>query len=176
MPTRDLVVDADVGTQAHDLKQHLPRCIACADALEAILAARHRVVFCEDLHGEWRNHAGKFGLHWLARMTGKRLIVAKGCPPDEHFFQRVHQAHTTQLPEDRLRKDFHLILLALSAEQRILSCDKPARRAFVSATKDVREIRPILWVDPSAHEEEGASWIASGAPNDSHRRLDRQAQ
>ena len=69
------------------------------------------------------------------------------------------------------QKDAHLLEAALATDRTIISRDDSARDIFKSVSGSIREIKNIVWVNPTNSEEESVDWLKSGAKADQHRRL-----
>jgi len=54
---------------------------------------------------------------------------------------------------------------------RVVSLDEEARKIYASAARAVREIRGIVWVNPSREREEAQRWLSAGAPCQEARQL-----
>ena len=73
---------------------------------------------------------------------------------------------------EMMLKDAHLLEAALATDRIIASLDEVVRALFASAAEqNVREISPIMWVNPDPRLEEVRDWLAAGAREDDSRRL-----
>lgn len=167
-----IVIDADVACAANP-RQPDQRCILCADALEALLRVRHSIAMTSSLLAEWNAHASRFAAVWLQSMYARRRVVKLIDDDilDESLRTRVVSAVTTGLAEAEIRKDMHLIEAARATDERVISSDRKAQRAFVSAAITVNELASVMWTDPAEEGEQCADWLSQGAPPEQRRRL-----
>ncbi|XXX76695.1 hypothetical protein WMF30_54505 [Sorangium sp. So ce134] len=68
-------------------------------------------------------------------------------------------------------KDVHLIEAAQAADRTILSLDDAARGLFAGASRQVRALRTIVWVNPGSEGDRARAWLAAGAPPEAAHRL-----
>jgi len=71
--SRRIVVDASVARSAGETSH--PDSVLCREFLLAILKICHRVVLTPEIEREWRRHASRFSLRWLASMRSRRKVV-----------------------------------------------------------------------------------------------------
>jgi hypothetical protein len=70
-----------------------------------------------------------------------------------------------------MEDDFHLIDLALEADNAILSRDETARRVFEIAAPLVLLLRKIIWVNPCLPADTVIEWIRTGAKAEQRKKL-----
>lgn len=166
---RRLVIDADVVGSA-TTSDH-PVSSACRHFLETVLDVGHHVVITTTLLQEWRRHRSWYSVRWLTQMYGKQHVHRHDAEHDENLRRRIASA----VPEDRDRKaaekDVHLIEAALGTDRLVASQDKRARGIFREASRGVRELKQIVWVNPTLPADDPIRWLRNGAPSEAHRQL-----
>ena len=104
-------------------------------------------------------------------MYGKRHVHRHDAEHDENLRRRVVSA----VPEARDRKaaemDVHLIEAALGTDRLVASQDERARGIFREASRGVRELKPIIWVNPTLSADDPIGWLRNGARSEAHRQL-----
>jgi hypothetical protein len=71
--SRRIVVDASVARSAGETSH--PDSTLCREFLLAMLKICHRVVLTPEIEREWRQHASRFSMRWLATMRSRRKAV-----------------------------------------------------------------------------------------------------
>ena len=165
---RRLVIDADVVRSAGESEK--PISSACRTFLAAVLNVGHHVVMTQAIREEWRHHMSKYSRTWRRQMLGRRRVVSIEGERDEHLRARIDGV-VTRSQKVVVAKDIHLIEAAIATDQRVTSRDKCARKAFGDAAAVVRELRQVVWVDPTQDDEKPIDWLRNGAQDEASRRL-----
>lgn len=165
---RRLVIDADVVRSAGESEK--PTSSACRKFLAAVLNVGHHVVMTHAIKKEWRCHMSNYSRKWQTRMWGRRRVVSIEGERDEQLRARIDGV-VMQDQKMVVAKDTHLIEAAVATDQRVTSRDKGARRAFGDAADVVRELRQVVWVNPTKKKEKPIDWLQNGAPDEAWRRL-----
>lgn len=172
---RDFVVDADVARSAEGAEAverrdagDLPVAVARQQTLDALLDARHRVVFSPRLHREWHPRSkrapSRDARRWLARMVERRLLVRLAVEPSTTELDEAIDAHLPSDTRALAHKDAHLIAIAGAHGRRIISGDDRARAQFARLARcDGVEIGDVHWVDPI--EPDVRRWLLARAPD-----------
>lgn len=166
---RRLVIDADVlhsaGESAHPISS------ACRVFLETVFHVGHYVVITDAIQEEWRRHSdSRITRIWRRRMYARRLFVWIEDVEDKILQTRINAAvHCDH--RAIVAKDVHLIEAAIATDRLVTSGDETARMAFKTASRDIKEIREIVWVNPKRACEKPTEWLQNGAIEESHRRL-----
>ncbi len=163
---RTLVIDASVlgasGTTKHPVSK------LCRDFLDAVLNICHRAVLCNDLMREWKDHSSKYSVQWRTAMTRKSKIVKKRPEevlPIENELSSVFGSQWKNID------DTHLIVLALAADEIVVSLDESARKGFMDVSTQAPKVGHVCWVNPSKESEDAVRWVESGAKSEGSRRL-----
>jgi len=90
--------------------------------------------------------------------------------PDEKLRTRVASA-VSDNRKQAAEKDAHLIEAALATDRLIASQDERARGIFREASRGVRELKPIVWVNPTLPADDPIGWLRNGAPFEARRQL-----
>ena len=166
---RRLVIDADVARSA-GTSEH-PVSVACRQFLETVRDVRYQVVMTKAILQEWRRHKSEFSEEWLTQMSGEgRGVSLHDAERDKDLRRRI----TAAIPSDcqhAAEKDVHLIEAALNTDHLVASGDGQARRIFRSASESVRELKPIVWVNPKLSADDPICWLRNGARSEAHRQL-----
>lgn len=172
---RDFVVDADVarsadGAEAVERRDAADLSVAVARqrALDALLEARHRVVFSPRLHREWHPRSkrapSRGARRWLARMVERRLLVRLVDEPSTAALDEAIDTHLAVDTRALAHKDAHLVAIACAHDRRIISGDGRARAQFARlAGCEGVEIGDVHWVDPV--EPDAVDWLRARAPD-----------
>ena len=105
-------------------------------------------------------------------MDARRKIDRINPPEDEELQDKVTNTANDEDETEVMQKDFHLLHAALATDQTIISLDETIRGLFARASRQVGEIRNIIWVNPNrTTEEQPITWLQNGAPPEPYRRL-----
>ena len=104
-------------------------------------------------------------------MIARKRFVYTRPPQNTALSDEIERTATGERDLEALRKDFHLLQVALATDQNIISLDETIRGLFSRASQQVGEIRHIIWVNPDRTEEEPITWLQNGAPSEAHRQL-----
>jgi len=173
--TKRLVIDASVVHAAGDQAPDHPTSKACRDFLLSVLEICHRTVLTSEIAQEWKRHASLFSNEWHVAMVSRRKAVHVPSGSTIDIDQAVSAASLSPNARRDMHKDLHLIEAALATDRRIASLDDAARRMFGDLSATVRELRKVVWVNPSAAGETPLPWLASGAKLEARRMLGRRS-
>ena len=165
---RRLVIDADVGRSAGESEHPVSR--ACRLFLEAVRTVGHHVVMTTAIRDEWKCHQSGFSRKWYIQMLGGRSVHWCDAGRDASLRSRIAGAVAVNR-QPAADKDAHLIEAALSTDRLVASRDETARGIFRGASGGVRELKPIVWVNPARPAENPVRWLEDGARPDARRRL-----
>lgn len=168
---RRLVIDADVVRSAGESEK--PISSACRTFLDTVLNMGHHVVMTQAIREEWRHHMSNYSRKWQTRMWGRRRVASIEGERDEQLRARIDGV-VTRDQKAVVAKDIHLIEAAVATDQLVTSQDKGARRAFGDAAAVVRELRQVVWVNPTRDDEKPIDWLENGAQDEASRRLGAQ--
>lgn len=160
--SRRIVVDASVAGAAGE-RSH-PTSQMCRQFLLDMLTICHKAVMSPEISVEWKNHASKYSVNWLAAMRSKGKIVTIAPGSSEgiarHFCDDMI---FTPNQISAMEKDLLLILAALQTDRLVASCDRKVRELFAQAALAFDDIKNIMWVDPSQEGDDCSHWLESGA-------------
>lgn len=165
---RRLVIDADVVRSAGESENSTSS--ACRKFLEAVLNVGHHVVMTQAIREEWHRHMSNYSRKWQTRMWIRQRVASIKGERDEQLRARIDGV-VTRSQKATVAKDIHLIEAAIATDQLVTSRDKRARRAFGDAADVVRELRQVVWVDPTQDDENPIDWLRNGAQAEASRRL-----
>jgi hypothetical protein len=131
--------------------------------LEQVRTAGFRFVLGDELMIEWKEHASIFSRQWLWSMRARKRVDRLRLVSDELFRTEILAAARTQGQAAEMSKDIHLLEAALQADCPIASLDDRARDLFNEASRTVRRLRPIPWVNPTKPDERAQEWLTAGA-------------
>ena len=167
-PPRRLVIDADVARSA-GTSDH-PVSVACRQFLETVRDVRYRVVMTKTILDEWRCHQSGLSDEWLAQMYASGRVQSHDAEHDEGLRRRI-AASVSDNRQQAAEKDVHLIEAALGTDRLVASQDERARGIFREASRGVRELKPIVWVNPTLPADDPIGWLRNGAPSEARRQL-----
>lgn len=159
--SRRIVVDASIAASA-GMGSH-PSSQRCRQFLLDMLFICHKVVTSKEISVEWKNHASKFSVGWLAAMRSRGKIVVVTPDSGDLLEHIVLLNEWTAKDIAAIEKDMLLILAALEADQLIASGDSTARELFARAAKLTDGIASIVWVNPVKESDNCGDWLKSGA-------------
>ncbi len=169
--SKRLVIDADVARSAGDETATDPRSINCREFLIQVRTQQHQLVITETISEEWKRHQSRFARRWRLSMEARRRTVSINPPEDQQLRSKIEVTSSNANEIETMEKDYHLLEAALSTDNSIISCDDSVRILYAQASKQVGEIRKIIWVNPDKTEEEPIVWLENGAPPENHRLL-----
>ncbi|HEY6921968.1 MAG TPA: hypothetical protein VI653_00755 [Steroidobacteraceae bacterium] len=131
------------------------------------------VLLSETLREEWHKHAGrnKVFMRWLRQMFGRKKVDRLHLGDISELTGKIVQHGATEEEREQMAKDVHLLAAALRGNLCILSMDDRARRCYRKAARSIDSIADICWVNPANETEHVISWLAAGAPAETHRQL-----
>lgn len=159
--TRRIVVDASIamsaGTRSHPSSQR------SREFLLDMLDICHRLVTSKDISVEWKRHASKFSIGWLAAMRSKGKIITV-TPTPKNIMERIMEASDwSGIQIAAMEKDLLLILAAMETDELIASADSTVRDLFAKAASTVDSIARIVWVNPITESDHCGEWLKAGA-------------
>lgn len=166
-----LVIDTDVVRASGDIDAIHPRAINCRDFLKEVLTRNYRVVLTKEIKDEWKRNRSNFARKWQVSMYARKNVVNINSIHDEDLQYKIIKSTDNEDEIIALKKDLHLLHAALATDKTIISCEQFVRTLFAHASRQVDEIRGIVWVNPDRTEEEPIIWLKNGAPPEVHRQL-----
>jgi hypothetical protein len=106
-------------------------------------------------------------------MTARKKVVL--VTPEENDVEKQIRSACNGNRLATAIKDCHLIHAALATEHSIASLDEEVREIYRSLSQDIKELRKIVWVNPTLESETPIDWLEQGAQPDVHRQLGHQA-
>lgn len=172
---RRLVIDASVARAAGQPAAE-DRCAAsCRDFLEHTLKICHRVVFTEELRGEWRNHGSRFFRVWYRSMVARKKVVEPDPCTETNLRMRLERCGAARKAVIAMLEDAHLIEAALGSDELVVSRDEEVRGYFRAASSRLPVLARVVWVNPENEGERPLQWLADGAPSQAARKLGARA-
>lgn len=158
--SRVIVVDASVARRA-GAGMHSDS-VNCAKALEALFSSSHSIAMSQDLMDEWRRHKKPVAMGFLQRMFSARRVVRNSPPPNSSLRRCLERSTRVVKHQKCLKKDAHLVELALATDKRVLSVDELARTLLQSASVKCTVVAAIYWANPDTDAARCCAWIAAG--------------
>jgi hypothetical protein len=147
----------------------LPRFLKTLLVVEEICLVR-----TPEVYTEWTRHWSKFARSWYVSMEARKRVLR---PTVTAVHQRTCKSIEDWAPSEPARlailKDMHLLLAAISADQRIASLDETLRSILAASCADLPHLCNLLWLNPERPEERAEDWIRRGAPFEDARTLRR---
>jgi len=166
---RSLVIDASVARSAGISGQ--PASNRCRLFLEEVLRICHSFAATEELQLEWKKHASLFARHWVRSMFARKKFNRFDLGHDERLRAQILAAARGEGEGQQMLKDAHLIETALGLGSPVVSLDDRARNSFNEASRAVQRLRSVVWVNPTADDENPLEWLRSGAQSEASRCL-----
>jgi hypothetical protein len=166
--SRRIVVDASVVRSAGETSH--PESVLCREFLQAILEICHRVVLTPEIEREWRRHASRFSMRWLATMRSRRKVVDTN-PTITLALLLDSCPDLSGRRFEAVEKDCLLIDAALACDRLIASRDDKMRDLLRTAARDIEQLRGLVWVNPTTGDETPIQWLNSGARSEPTRQL-----
>jgi hypothetical protein len=163
-----LVIDTDILRSAGIGDN--PDASLCFKCLQFTLSISHRVAVSTELLEEWEKHESHLAHEWRTDMKIRDKLLSAKIPIDnlQEIIYQLDQFTSTQ--HEAMKKDLHLIRIALLADKIIISKDSAARKLFNQAAAHIDELRAITWVD-LLKDKTAIEWLKRGAPPEKKRRL-----
>jgi hypothetical protein len=171
VPSRRLVIDADVASAAGGEHAVHPRSVHCRDFLEAVLANDHRLVITPEISDEWTRRQSNFSRSWRRRMYARKSVFALNLDTSRSVVTRLRRVKCTKRQHDAMLNDVHLIDAALATDRTVNSLDAEARNVYARACGSLAELKRIVWVNPDKPGEDPLGWLERGAQADRERML-----
>ena len=163
IPSRQIVIDADVARAAGNSPDVTGVSKACRDFLQAVLDICHHIVWTPPIAAEWKRHASRFSRKWRVHMAARKKIDECVASPVAGLESRILAANNPGLFDEAIIKDLHLVFAAVATGSPIASRDATIRRRLANALKTCPELRELVWVDPADSKERPLEWLSSGA-------------
>ena len=106
---------------------------------------------------------------WYRLMGEEGRVHSDDAVPDEKLRRQIGDAVSER--KRAAEKDVHLIEAALRTDGLVASQDERARRIFRDASASVQELKPIVWVNPTAPDDDPIGWLKNGARSETWRRF-----
>lgn len=133
----------------------------CTYTLEQI-GSNYEVAMSKDLRDEWRKHATDYALNWLVTQVSRKR-VRLGAPQwsDEIALLEAAQSLPGNGPSE-VKKDLHLISLAMTHDRRVVSNDLRQRALLRRISELPESVRGLMWASVMAGE--ALPWLEAGCP------------
>ncbi len=171
--SKRLVIDTSVARASGRESAVDPTATSCRDFLQTVLNVCHQMVFSREIREEWKEHWSRFTRKWRVQMEARKKVVRCPDTEDKTFRDKIRASSCSDADCEAMLKDVFLIEAALATDSTVASLEKVARGLFATASKDVKELRNIVWVNPSLPEEESLQWLEDGAKPEEDRMLKR---
>ena len=173
--SRRLVIDTSVARAAGTEESTHPTGRNCREFLKAVLRVCHRLVMTADLAEEWAKHQSSFTRKWRVQMFARKKQVSPEPDPDASLDDAIGRLDVAHAERERMRKDCLLIEAALASDKSVVSLEESVRELFSAASRSVRALRQIVWVNPDRKQDQPLQWLEQGAHSEPKRMLGRQA-
>ncbi len=169
--SRRLVIDTSVARAAGAEASIHPTGKNCREFLKAVLRLCHKFVMTPELSEEWAEHQSSFTRKWRLQMMARKKNVTLESDPDDSLDVAIGRLKTTDADREKMQKDGLLIEAALASDNSVVSLEESVRRLFAAASKSLRRLRQIVWVNPDREEERPLQWLEQGANPERQRML-----
>ncbi len=168
-----IVVNASVARAAGGKEATASTSINCTKFLETFgNNTSNKIVMTLELAEEWDKHQSNYAATWLTNMIATKRFHYIKLPNKDVLNKKIEATTTHDKEVNAMLKDFHLLGAALATDMIVISLDESIRTLFAYASRQVGEIRDIIWVNPERiAEEQPILWLKTGAPSESHRQL-----
>ena len=92
-------------------------------------------------------------------MHGSKKVEERDIPPDPQLREKILRTAASEKESDAMERDAHLLEAALEADGLIASNDNEARGLFEKASRSVKQLRALTWVNPCRVEENPIGWL-----------------
>ena len=170
--TKQLVIDADVAQAAGSETATHPRAVNCRDFLIVVRSQNHKLVMTNKISDEWKQHQSRFARRWRLSMDARKKVDRIILPNNTRIKDKITNTTDNEDDTEAIQKDMHLLEAAMQTDKTIVSLDETIRSLFAYASRQVGEIRNIIWVNPErTTEEQPITWLKNGALPEVHRQL-----
>lgn len=159
-----MIVDADISKACSERNDSGER---YRQFLTAMLRICHRVALTDTVTEEWARHQSGWFRKWFKSMCArKKQVRISSVVSTAELRGQVRRLNRPDSARNAMLKDCHLIETALASDLIIVSRDNNAHREFAAAAADIRELGPIVWVNPDRTDVDLIEWLERGAsPN-----------
>lgn len=144
------VIDADVARSAGVSENPVSK--NCRGFLDFVLKNGHRFSANRKLRQEWKVHQSIYSKTWLASMIARKKFIFVECDVDVD--SHIKHAGVSDRIQLAALKDSHLIQVALGDGVAVASGDDRAKNAFCQISRNYKEIKGLVWVNPKSNFDE----------------------
>jgi hypothetical protein len=154
-----LIVDACVAQGVGHANANID-VVEAKRVLDALKDGPAGILMTPLLMQEWKNHASRFMIRWLAQMQSRKRIIRR---PDRRV-QDFRTALTGTLAVEHGRvaveKDAHLVEAAILYRAGVLSTDEQQRRLLQKVASGYPRAGLVQWFNPGTQAALVLAWIA----------------
>ena len=161
--TKKLVIDASVAHASGNEGAVFPTSKKCRDLLITVLENQYEMVMTTEIGEEWRRHQSNFARRWRVSMEARKKVFRMDAAPIIALREKLLLHSVGQKQKEAIKKDLILIEAALQSDNTIISLDDTVRGILTKVSKNVGQIKGIVWVNPDKDEEKPLHWIKNGA-------------
>jgi hypothetical protein len=173
--SRRIVIDASVARAAGTEESVHPTGKNCREFLKSVLHVCHSLVMTPDLKAEWAKHQSSFTRKWRLQMMARKKHISLEVEPAHSIGDAIGKLDVADSERAKMGKDSLLIDAALASDKSVISLDDTVRGLFAAASKSLRELRQIVWVNPNREDEQPVQWLQQGAKPERKRMLGNRA-
>ncbi len=169
-----LVIDCSIAQAAGPEDAVHPTAKHCRDFLLAVRRICHRIGMSPAVAQEWKRHRSGFARQWLVSMHARKKVVPIDADDDSRLRDALTIAATSDKSRAAMLKDAHLLEAAVESDNRIAALDDAVLGLFAKASRQLKSIRKVCWVNPDRDFDGVLEWLEAGAPLDKARHLGNQ--
>lgn len=159
-----LVVDASVARAAGNPNADGGGGAVVSAFLIHLRKTKMSIVFSRALTAEWDKHQSGFARKWRLSMVASRRLHGSDVAEHTVLRQRIENLDEDGRCRNAMRKDAHLVELAMHESERIVALDEEARGCFSGLVPMHPPLGGIVWVNPMKPADAAGEWLDQGAP------------
>lgn len=164
--SKQLVIDACIAFSTGKLAADSPESVKCRSLLLLIKEICHRIVMSAVMLDEWKRNGSPFAQRWLIEMNNLKKVCMIDNPSNRDFRKSIGNMKCSKKEKDVMKKDMHLIEMALKKDKIIISLDEKSKRLFVKLSLTFPRMLDLVWMNPLSHSiHDVESWLLDGAPS-----------
>jgi hypothetical protein len=146
-----LVIDASIARASGGVEAVHPTATVVRDFLQQVLRICHRAVMTPALKMEWDRHESNFARKWRRSMVARKKLILLDLPERTDLRKAIDEGLASETEKSAMRKDFLLVEAAIATDERIISLDDKVQALFSTESKEISDLRNIVWINPDTN-------------------------
>jgi hypothetical protein len=154
-----LIVDACVARSIGPINRNID-VMQTKTVLDSLRDGPAGILMTPLLMQEWRKHASKFMVRWLAQMQARKRITHRRDKRVQDFRTALANALAIEHGRAAVEKDAHLVEASILHGAGVLSTDDQQRRLLEIVASEYGRAGSVQWFNPVTQTTLVLAWIA----------------